>query len=429
MACVARERAQSSLEAPSVAIGKRASRPLIALAVLAACSKADERPAQREPEPPAEAATAQQEPPPSEDNIPEDAVRSPTGLISKVLKQGSGERRPAAHDKVRVNFVARNAKGEVKDSSEQRGGAVTYEVRGVIAGWSEALQEMRLGEQRRLWVPDDLVYPGRAGYPRAMSIFDLELVEIIEGEPPRAAPPDVANAPSTARRTQSGLAYKRLESGKSKERPNAWDRVSIHYTGWSSDGTMVEGSARDRPSSFEVATMMPGLAEALPLLAIGDKARFWVPEPLAYAGRPNEPRGTITFDVELVAIERRPEPPRPPATLKSAPASAKKTASGLAYQLISRGASKTKPLPSDRVEMHYSAWTSEGKLFDSTVTRGKSVTLPLSRLIPGWAEGLSLMSEGDEALLWIPEQLAYAGREGAPPGLLIYRVKLLKVLR
>jgi FKBP-type peptidyl-prolyl cis-trans isomerase len=404
---------------------------VLVLIVLAGCSRSEPSGARPAPTPaPATKPAASNEPAPaSEATIPADAVTSPSGLISKVLKEGSGERRPALHDKVRVNFVARNAKGEIKDSSEQRGGPVTYDVRGVIAGWSEALQDMRVGEQRRLWVPDDLVYPGRAGYPRAMSLFDLELIEIIEGEPPRPAPAGAATMPADARKTRSGLAYKMLARGKGTLRPKPWDRVTIHYTGWSLDGIMVEGSARDRPSIFEVGMMMPGLSEAMPLLAVGDKARFWLPESLAYAGRPNEPRGTIIFDVELVAIEQRPEPPRPPATLRQPPASAKKADSGLVYQLISHGPGKVRPTATDRVEMHYSAWTSDGKLFDSSVTRGQSVTLPLRHLIAGWAEGLTYMAEGDQALFWIPESLAYKGREGAPPGTLVYRVELLKVVR
>jgi peptidylprolyl isomerase len=95
--------------------------------------------------------------------------------------------------------------------------------------------------------------------------------------------------------------------------------------------------------------------------------------------------------------------------------------------MLKKGHGKTKPKPSDRVQVHYSAWTSDGTLFDSSVARGKPASLPLSRVIPGWSEGLQLMVEGDKALFWIPEQLAYRGRAGSPRGALVYEVELLQI--
>ena len=359
--------------------------------------------------------------------LPADAEKSATGLASKVQKPGSGEKRPAAHDKVRLNFSAYNAKGELSDSSEKRGGPVTFEVTGVIAGWTEALQQMRLGEQRRLWIPDHLTYPGRPGPPRPLAVFDLELLEIIEGKLPRPAPSDVAAVPADATKTSSGLAYKFLTKSAGDEKPNAWDRVSIHYVGWSTSGAMVESSRGEQPSIFDVGNVMPGWREVLPLLSVGDSARLWLPEALAHQGRVGEPRGPLVFDIELVSLERRPEPPRAPAHLAAAPPAAHKTRSGLAFRVIRHGAGKTKPTANDRVEVHYSAWTTDGKLFDSSVVRGKPVIIPVNRVIPGWAEGLQLMTEGDKVLFWIPEKLAYGGREGSPRGLLVYEVELLKI--
>jgi peptidylprolyl isomerase len=133
------------------------------------------------------------------------------------------------------------------------------------------------------------------------------------------------------------------------------------------------------------------------------------------------------FDIELVSLERRPEPPRAPAHVAAAPPDAYKTRSGLAFRTLRHGDGKTKPTAHDRVEVHYSAWTTDGKLFDSSVVRGKPVIIPVSRVIPGWAEGLQLMTEGDKVVFWIPEKLAYGGREGSPRGLLVYEVELLKI--
>ena len=359
---------------------------------------------------------------------PATAETSPSGLVSQVQKPGSGDKRPRLHDQVRLNFAAWNGQGEQTDSSEKRGGPVTFAVAGVIAGWTEALQQMRVGEQRRLWIPDHLVYPGRPGFPRAMAIFDLELLEILEGEAPLPAPPDVAAAPADATLLSSGLAYKLLASSGSDDKPNAWDRVRIYYTGWTTAGVTFESSGHKRPAVFDVSHVMPGWREALQRLAAGDRARVWIPEALAYQGRAGQPQGSVVFDLELVSIERRPAPPEAPAQL-AAPQDAKQTQSGLSYRVLKHGTGKTKPTRHDRVAVHYSAWTSDGRLFDSSIVKGQAATVPVSRVIPGWAEGLQLMVEGDKALFWIPEKLAYAGRDGAPRGQLLYEVELLQIAR
>lgn len=400
---------------------------LLALGLSVGCSKdsASGDGPRREPRRESEGAAPRAE----ANTPPADAERSDSGLVSKVLSAGRGEQRPAAHDRVRLNFRAVDGKGDVVDSSEQRGGPVTFDVTGVIAGWSEALQQMRVGERRRLWVPDQLTYPGRPGFPRAMTVFDLELLEILEGEPPPAAPPDVATVPADATKTESGLAYNLLTRGGSDQKPRAWDRVTVRYTGWTTDGTPIAHVAGGRPAVFEVGKAMPGWREALPLLAVGDTARLWLPEALAYQGRVGEPQGAVVFDLALVSIERRPEPPRPPAEVATVPANAKKTESGLAYRLLRRGKGKTKPSAGDRVEVHYSAWTSDGELFDSSALRGKPARIPLKRIIAGWAEGLQLMTVGDKALFWIPEALAYEGKAGSPKGMLVYEVELLAITR
>jgi FKBP-type peptidyl-prolyl cis-trans isomerase len=360
---------------------------------------------------------------------PPDAERSPSGLASKVLRPGTGDERPRPYDKVRVHFTGWNEKGKRIGSSTPPGEAVTFDLTGVIAGWSEALQQMRVGEQRRIWVPDELGYPGRPGFPRGMSVFDIELLEIIHGVAPLPAPADVAAAPADATRTRGGLAYRLLARGQGGDKPNPWDAVTIHYTGWTEQGVMFESSrGQQRPSSFELAKVMPGWREALVLLAVGDSARVWIPEALAYQGQAGKPKGSVVFDIELLSIERRPEPPRPPADVAAVPRDARRTASGLAYRMLAAGKGNARPKPHDRVELHYSAFTTDGTLFDSSVVRGKPVTVPVSRLIPGWAEGVQLMKVGGKALLWIPEKLAYEGRPGSPRGMLVYEVELLSIV-
>lgn len=108
----------------------------------------------------------------------------------------------------------------------------------------------------------------------------------------------------------------------------------------------------------------------------------------------------------------------------------KKTASGLAYKVIKAGTGKV-PKATDTVKVHYHGTLIDGKVFDSSVERGKPVTFPLNRVIKGWTEGLQLLKTGGKIKLVIPAALAY-GEHGAPPKIpggatLIFEVELFEV--
>ena len=77
--------------------------------------------------------------------------------------------------------------------------------------------------------------------------------------------------------------------------------------------------------------------------------------------------------------------------------------------------------------MHYTGWTTDGKMFDSSVVRGEPATFALDGVIPGWTEGLQLMYEGEKTRFWIPEKLAYQGQPGAPKGMLVFDVELIRI--
>ena len=66
-------------------------------------------------------------------------------------------------------------------------------------------------------------------------------------------------------------------------------------------------------------------------------------------------------------------------------------------------------------------------MFDSSVARGEPITFGLDEVIPGWTEGVQMMVEGEKRRLWIPQSLAYQGRAGAPAGMLVFDVELLKI--
>jgi len=113
----------------------------------------------------------------------------------------------------------------------------------------------------------------------------------------------------------------------------------------------------------------------------------------------------------------------------AAPADAKKTASGLAYKVLKAGTGKVNPKSTEHVTVHYTGWTTDGKVFDSSVKRGKPASFPLNGVIKGWTEGLQLMVEGEKTRFWIPAGLAYGEKPGGgrPAGLLIFDVELLSI--
>ena len=116
----------------------------------------------------------------------------------------------------------------------------------------------------------------------------------------------------------------------------------------------------------------------------------------------------------------------PPDDVKAAPADAKKTASGLAYKILTPGKGKAHPTATSEVTVHYTGWTTDGKMFDSSVVRGEPSTFPLNQVIKGWTEGVQLMVEGEKTRFWIPEPLAYGGRRD-PRGMLVFDVELIRI--
>jgi FKBP-type peptidyl-prolyl cis-trans isomerase len=128
----------------------------------------------------------------------------------------------------------------------------------------------------------------------------------------------------------------------------------------------------------------------------------------------------------LFAMQKGQEPTVPP-DVAAAPKDAQVTASGLASKVLVKGNGTAHPTLESEVTVHYSGWTTDGKMFDSSVQRGEPATFPLNRVIKGWQEGVQLMVVGEKRRFWIPGALAYdnSTRAGAPKGTLVFDVELL----
>ena len=247
-------------------------------------------------------------------------------------------------------------------------------------------------------------------------------------------PADVNAIPADAETTVTGLASKVLEAGSGAGHPAAADTVTVHYSGWTTDGKLFDSSVqRGLPTSFPLNRVIKGWTEGLQLMSIAEKRRFWIPADLAYGENPGggRPGGLLVFDVELISVEKAPEPPKVPEDVAAAPESAEVTKSGLASRVISEGTGSKHPTKDDMVTVHYSGWTTDGQLFDSSVMRGEPASFGLFQVIAGWTEGVQLMVEGETRRFWIPGKLAYGENPqgGAPAGTLVFDVELIKVGR
>ncbi|MHA7871122.1 MAG: FKBP-type peptidyl-prolyl cis-trans isomerase [Hyphococcus sp.] len=242
--------------------------------------------------------------------------------------------------------------------------------------------------------------------------------------------------------TDSGLQYMVLEEGPDAgATPVSTDLVVVHYVGTLKDGVEFDSSrARGAAATFRLNQVIPGWTEGVQLMSEGDKFRFFVPPDLAYrdrgAGPVIGPNEALIFDVELIKVQN------PERNLEAANAflagNAKKegvntTDSGLQYQVIAEGPADGKsPSADDTVEVHYQGTLINGTEFDSSYERGETIKFPLNGVIPGWTEGVQLMSEGDKFRFFIPPALAY-GERGTPGGpigpneALIFEVELVSV--
>jgi peptidylprolyl isomerase len=260
----------------------------------------------------------------------------------------------------------------------------------------------------------------------ALAIASLAMPSPARAQADLPAPPDLTAPPADAVKTASGVISKVLAAGRGTEKPAATDVVTVDYTGWSSDGRMFDSSvARGKASTFTLSRVMAGWRECVQLMAVGERRRCWVPQELAYKGQAGRPAGTVVFDIEL--IDTRPSPTIPPPDVAGPPNDAKRTASGLAYKVLRPGIGVRHPDGSREVTVHYTGWTIDGKMFDSSVPRGVPTPMRLDDVIRGWSEGVQLMVEGERTRFWIPQDLAYKGQSGSPRGMLVFDIELVKI--
>ncbi len=253
--------------------------------------------------------------PPDVREPPADAVRTASGIAMTVLHSGSGSQSPAGNDCVVVKFTAWKRDGSLLATSGDRGQSTVQCLTTAIPGVSEVLRLMVPGEKRRIWVPAEIAFASHVAHhqekhlhPRPQSkvdlTFDLELVRILNAP---STPLDLSAPPQTAQRMPSGVSVAILQRGIGTTHPGMNSRITLDYSGWSSDGTLLESTIMSgHPATVLVGIALPGWREVLPLMVTGEKVRVWIPADLAYgkgAFRATAPAGNLVYDIELRRIE------------------------------------------------------------------------------------------------------------------------------
>lgn len=226
--------------------------------------------------------------------------------------------------------------------------------------------------------------------------------------------------PADAAKTESGLITVKTADGTGTIHPREFDLVKLRYSITNTEGKVIDSIGGDHAAVMQVSRMMPGWREALMMMVLGEQRRAWVPSTLG--GGKIAAGQTYMIDTELVDVIPGPETPEDVA---APPEHAEMRKSGLASVVVKDGTGTRHPNRRSTVRVNYSGWTTDGRLFDSTVLHGGPVEFSLANVIEGWKEGIPLMVEGETRRFWIPAKLAYANDPSKPQGMLVFEIELL----
>jgi FKBP-type peptidyl-prolyl cis-trans isomerase len=249
--------------------------------------------------------------------IPDDVAKPPAGASALksgtkyvVIRPGTGKDKARPFDTVTYNYTAWAGDGRMLDTTEARKRAVTAPVYKQAAALEEMLTSMTAGQRVRFWVDAEKMAQGGkpvGGVSQGVLCYELEVLQIAKGahEPP-PPPPDVAKPPEGTKRTAKGVYYRLLKGSGKDQHPTPDDAVKVNYAGWTTDGRMFDSSyIKGDPIQFNLNGTIPGWIDGIPLMALGDRMRFWIPEDMAYKGVAGKPEGMLVFDVELVDIVQK----------------------------------------------------------------------------------------------------------------------------
>lgn len=257
----------------------------------------------------------------------------------------------------------------------------------------------------------------------AISVAACVLLLSCNGNSP---PPPTAEPVRTT--YPSGLTVEDLRVGTG-DVADSNDFVTLHYTGYRGDGSVFETRAADEaPLTIQLTpvNVIPGWFEGIQGMRKGGLRRLTVPAHLAYGsvGIPGiiAPGETLTFDIELHEAVRPPEPWPTDADWVDGP-------DGARIYRHSDGTGPT-PSPGDRVTFHYSGYLADGRVFDSSVYRGRpfQVRLGQGQLLPSLEDALLKMNTGQRLSILLPPHLGFGGQGSIPADATVrFDIELIRI--
>jgi peptidylprolyl isomerase len=245
-----------------------------------------------------------------------------SGVKYRDIKEGSGDPCPEGA-KVKINYAGWLIDGTVFDSTKDRGSKpAEFELTGLIRGWQVGIPGMKPGGIRKL-----VIYPTK-GYgnqakgkipPNSTLIFEVELVSVTQESP---VIPGTGYLSGTGKRMSDGsdggtddpglkdigegLKIRDLKEGTGDPVPKGAS-VTVHYTGWLTDGTEFDSSKkRGQPATFSLNGVVRGWGNGIPGMKPGGIRKLVIPSELGYgrSGSPPTipPNATLIFEVELIKV-------------------------------------------------------------------------------------------------------------------------------
>ena len=223
-----------------------------------------------------------------------------SGLEIWDVKEGKGDAVKAG-GKVKVHYTGWLTNGDIFDSSVVRKEPIEFGLEGLIKGWQEGIPGMKVGGVRRLKIPPELAYGDKVkGKIPANStlVFEIELLEA-ENKPEF---PDLKA--KGWKKLENGMEIWDAKEGEG-EAVKAGATVTVHYTGWLTNGKEFDSSFGDKPVSFPLGKVIKGWQEGIPGMKPGGVRRLKIPAELGY-GKDGTPDGaipgnaTLVFEVKLI---------------------------------------------------------------------------------------------------------------------------------
>lgn len=364
-----------------------------------------------------------------------DIKETASGLKYKITKQGTGEF-PKSGDRVWVHYYAKFDNDSMYDSSIETGPLDVYMGQGqLIKGWEEGLRLVKAGGAILLIVPPQLGYGDKQHEnipPNSTLIFEIALLQVNTG----ASIEPYSTEGLELKKGKKKLSYFTIEEGEG-DFAKFGDNAYVRYTGFLPDGSIFDSSHKRGEQvriTVGINQVVKGWDMGLQYMRKGSKIKLFIPSKLAYgkAGYKTivPPGSDIILDLEMVDLV----PPEPVVKWDISDKQVLETPSGLKYVIFDPGQGDL-IADENMVEVHYSGYFTNGKLFDSSKKRFEPIKFPVGvdAVIDGWDEGLKLMRKGAKFTLLIPSYLAY-GEAGAPPQIpanadLVFDIEVLDIIK